>query len=32
MGFIQELIDDSGEIRVTPEDQFIPGQAVDQVR
>ncbi len=28
---IQELIDDSGEIKVAPEDQFIPGQDVEKV-
>ena len=27
---IQELIDDSGELKVIPEDQFIPGQEVDK--
>mmetsp|Transcript_18211 Transcript_18211/g.18269 ORF Transcript_18211/g.18269 Transcript_18211/m.18269 type:complete len:1196 (+) Transcript_18211:62-3649(+) len=27
---IQELVDDAGEIRVTPQDQFIPGQSVEQ--
>ncbi len=29
---IQELIDDAGEIIVTPENQFIPGQNLTMVR
>ena len=29
---IQELIDDSGEIKVAPEDQFVPGQEVEKVK
>ena len=29
---IQELVDDSGEIRVIPEDQFIPGQDIEKVK
>lgn len=28
---IQELVDDSGEIKVIPEDQFIPGQEIEKV-
>ena len=28
---IQELVDDSGEIKVIPEDQFIPGQDIEKV-
>ncbi len=28
---IQELVDDAGEIIVTPENQFIPGQEAEQV-
>jgi hypothetical protein len=28
---IQELVNDGGEISMTPEDQFIPGQDVEQV-
>jgi DNA-directed RNA polymerase II subunit RPB2 len=31
MRTIQELIDDSGEIKVAPEDQFVPGQDVERV-
>lgn len=31
MRTIQELIDDSGEIKVAPEDQFVPGQDVEKV-
>ena len=29
---MQELIDDAGEIAVTPEDQFIPDKNVEEVR
>lgn len=29
---IQELVDDAGELSVTPENQYIPGQDTDQVR
>ena len=29
---IQELVDDTGEIVVTPENQFIPGQDTEAVR
>ena len=28
---IQELVDDAGELSVTPENQYIPGQDMDQV-
>jgi DNA-directed RNA polymerase II subunit RPB2 len=28
---IQELIDDSGEIKVTPEEQFVSGKEVEKV-
>jgi DNA-directed RNA polymerase II subunit RPB2 len=28
---IQELVDDAGELSVTPENQYIPGQDLDQV-
>jgi DNA-directed RNA polymerase beta subunit len=29
---IQELVDDAGELSVTPENQYIPGQDLDQVK
>jgi DNA-directed RNA polymerase II subunit RPB2 len=29
---IQELVNDSGEIVLTPEDQYISGQQIEQVR
>jgi DNA-directed RNA polymerase II subunit RPB2 len=28
---MQELVDDSGELKVTPENQYLPGQDIDQV-